>query len=492
MGDRVGAATFTRDDRQRYRHKVRRCLDVFARMLSEHAFEADPRSIGLEIELNLTHPDGRPALRNAEVLDRLTDADFQTELGQFNVEINIPPRLLDGRVLADLERDVRADLNHAENQAQGIGAHLVLIGILPTLGEEQLHGDAFSANPRYELLNEQIFAARGEDLHIEIDGVEHLETTADTIAPEAACTSVQLHQQVGPLDFARYWNAAQAIAGVQVALGANSPFFCGRELWRETRIALFEQATDTRPEELKAQGVRPRVWFGERWITSIFDLFEENVRYFPALLPLVDDEDPEALLAEGRTPGLSELRLHNGTVYRWNRPVYDTVDGRPHLRVENRVLPGGPTVADILANAAFYYGLVRVAADEERPLWTRMSYATAEENFHAGARDGIDARIQWPGLGEVAVTDLVLRRLLPAAHEGLDRWGVAPADRDRLLGIIEGRCTTKRNGASWQVDTVRRLREADGGDLDAALRGMTVRYRELMHANEPAHSWPVG
>ena len=184
---------------------------------------------------------------------------------------------------------------------------------------------------------------------------------------------------------------------MQLAVGANSPFFFGRELWRETRIALFEQATDTRPEELKAQGVRPRVWFGERWITSIFDLFEENVPYFPALLPVCEPEDPVEVLDAGGVPALAELRLHNGTVYRWNRPVYDVVRGKPHLRVENRVLPAGPTVVDTLANAAFYYGLVRMLADEERPIWSRMSFSAAEENFHAGARDGIDARVFWPG-----------------------------------------------------------------------------------------------
>src|SRR5215216_1826449 len=201
--------------------------------------------------------------------------------------------------------------------------------------------------------------ARREDLHLSIAGVERLSTYADSAAPEAACTSVQLHQLVDLEDFARYWNAAQAIAGVQLAVGANSPFFFGKELWRETRIALFEQATDTRPEELKAQGVRPRVWFGERWITSIFDLFEENVRYFPALLPVCDDEDPVETLERGDVPRLAELRLHNGTIYRWNRPVYEVVRGRPHVRVENRVLPSGPTVIDLLANAAFYFGLVR-------------------------------------------------------------------------------------------------------------------------------------
>ena len=208
-----------------------------------------------------------------------------------------------------------------------------------------------------------------------------------------------------------------------MAIGANSPFFFGRELWRETRIALFEQTTDTRPEELKAQGVRPRVWFGERWITSIFDLFEENVRYFPALLPVVEEEDPMAVLESGGAPRLQELRLHNGTIYRWNRPIYDISRGRPHLRVENRVLPAGPTIVDTLANAAFYYGLVRVLVEDDRPVWTAMSFQAAEENFYAGARDGIDARLYWPGVGEAPATELVLRRLLPMARDGLVALG---------------------------------------------------------------------
>jgi hypothetical protein len=319
-----------------------------------------------------------------------------------------------------------------------------------------------------------------------------LSAYADSIAPEAACTSVQLHQLVHPEDFARHWNAAQAIAGVQLAVGANSPFFFGKELWRETRIALFEQATDTRPEELKAQGVRPRVWFGERWITSIFDLFEENVRYFPALLPLCDDEDPLAVLERGDTPTLGELKLHNGTIYRWNRPVYEVVRGRPHVRVENRVLPSGPTVVDILANAAFYYGLVRALTEHERPIWTQMSFSAAEDNLHAGARDGLEARVYWPGVGDVPVTELVLRRLLPLAHEGLERYGVDPHARDRLLEIVERRCVEEANGATWQSRTFRRLYEDEGHDRAEALRRMTVLYRDNMHGNEPVHTWPLG
>jgi hypothetical protein len=303
---------------------------------------------------------------------------------------------------------------------------------------------------------------------------------------------VQLHQLVHPEEFARHWNAAQAIAGMQLAVGANSPFFFGKELWRETRIALFEQATDTRPEELKAQGVRPRVWFGERWITSIFDLFEENVRYFPALLPLCDEEDPVAVLERGDTPKLGELRLHNGTVYRWNRPVYEVVRGRPHVRVENRVLPAGPTVVDILANAAFYYGVVRALVEQERPIWTQMSFSAAEDNLHAGAREGLDARVYWPGVGDVPVTELVLRRLLPLAHEGLERYGVDAHARDRLLGIVERRCVEEVNGATWQSRTFRRLYEEEGLDRPEALRRMTVLYREHMHGNEPVHTWPLG
>jgi hypothetical protein len=490
MGEEVGRHAFSREDRSRYREKVRRCLDVFAEMLRAARFDIDRPMSGLEIELNLVDGRAQPAMRNAEVLAAIADPAFQTELGQFNVEINVDPRRLDGTGVADFEDDVRASLNSAEQRARAIGAHLVMIGILPTLHRRDLHPEALSANPRYALLNEQIFAARGEDLRIRVDGEERLSTTAESIAPEAACTSTQFHLQVGPAQFPAYWNAAQCLAGVQVALGANSPYLFGRQLWAETRVPLFEQATDTRPDELIAQGVRPRVWFGERWITSVFDLFEENVRYFPALLPVCEPEDPAEALARGDIPQLAELRLHNGTIYRWNRPVYDVARGRPHLRVENRVLPAGPTVVDTLANGVLYFGLVRMLAEADRPVWSQMSFSAAEENFHAGARHGIGAQVYWPGLGYLPVTELVLRRLLPMAYEGLDRWGVDPAQRDRLLGVIERRCLTGRNGAEWQARTVHRL-ESDGNlDRAEALREMLHRYVEHMHGNVPVHDWP--
>src|SRR5580692_1954588 len=490
MGRDIQAIKISGEDRRVYRDKVWRSLEAFAAMLRERRFEADSNLVGQEIELNLVDSTGMPSMRSEQVLGALADPAWATEVGQFNLEINLPPRQLDGDALVELEGEIRSSLNHGDNTARGMGARLVMIGILPTLGKDDVHEGTMSANARYRVLNEQIFAARGEDMRIEIAGAERLLTHADSITPEAACTSVQLHPQVSPDEFADYWNAAQAIAGVQVALAANSPFLFGRQLWDETRITLFEQATDTRPDELKEQGVRPRVWFGERWITSVFDLFEENIRYFPALLPICEVEDPLVVLDGGATPQLAEMSLHNGTIYRWNRPVYDVVDGVPHLRVENRVLPAGPTVVDVMANAAFYYGLVRALADEQRPVWTQMTFATAAENLHEAARHGLDARLYWPGLGEAPVAELVLRRLLPLAREGLAGWGVDPADADRLLGVVEQRCLTGRNGATWQIATTRAISEQTGADRAEALRQMTLRYTELMHANEPVHTWP--
>jgi gamma-glutamyl:cysteine ligase YbdK (ATP-grasp superfamily) len=490
MGREIQAIKFSGEDRRVYREKVRRSLDALARMLREHQFEDNPASVGQEIELNLVDSDALPSMRNADVLDAIANPAWGVEVGQFNLEINVPPRRLTGDALADLEQVIREDLNGGNEKARATGSQLVMVGILPTLQKSHVHLGTLTASERFRVLNEQIFAARGEDMRISIDGAERLLTHTDSITPEAACTSLQLHLQVKPENFASYWNAAQAIAAVQVAVGANSPFLFGRQLWHETRITLFEQATDTRPDELREQGVRPRVWFGERWITSVFDLFEENLRFFPALLPICEAEDPLAVLDDGGSPQLAEMSLHNGTVYRWNRPIYAVVAGRPHLRVENRVLPAGPSVADVLANAAFYYGLVRVLAEAQRPIWTQMSFATAGENLHEAARRGLDAHLYWPGLGEVPAADLVLRRLLPLAREGLSRWGVNPAQADRLLGFIEQRCITGQTGAAWQIAEVEAI-SGRGADRPEALRQMTQRYIEHMHTNEPVHTWPV-
>ncbi|HEY6423621.1 MAG TPA: glutamate-cysteine ligase family protein [Pseudonocardiaceae bacterium] len=490
-------SVYTQQDLQRYREKIQLCLDALARMLAGDSFAYGPERMGLEIELNLVDEKLDPAMANQAVLAQIDDPAFQTELGQHNIEINVPPRPLVADEALGLESELRAGLTAADAAAaRAAGVGLVMIGILPTLRMDHFHRRWMSPKSRYALLDKQILASRREDLELDIDGVpleggttEQLRCATDSILPESGCTSVQLHLQVAPDDFAPHWNAAQALAGVQVALAANSPFLLGRALWHETRIPLFEQSTDTRSPELRNQGVRPRVWFGERWITSIFDLFEENVRYFSPLLPQTDDQDPLAVLAAGGAPSLSELRLHNSTIWRWNRPIYDVTDGVPHLRIENRVLPAGPTVIDVLANAAFFFGAMRGLTELDRPVWNQMSFTAAEQNLYAGARFGMDAQLRWPGLGCLRPDELVLRTLLPLAHEGLRSCGMSDAARERYLTVIEQRCHTRRTGAGWQRAAVRALTR-QGADRPAALAGMLRGYVEHMHSNQPVHTWP--
>ena len=319
---------------------------------------------------------------------------------------------------------------------------------------------------------------------------ERLRTYADSITPEAACTSVQLHLQVSPDAFAPYWNAAQAIAGVQVAVAANSPFLFGKELWHETRIPLFEQATDTRPEELKEQGVRPRVWFGERWITSVFDLFEENVRYFPALLPICDDEDPSAELDRGEVPALAELTLHNGTVYRWNRPVYAVVDGQPAPAGGE---PGAARRPDGRRRRGQRGVLLRAGARasprRSGRSGRRCRSSAAEENLHAGARHGLDARLYWPGAGRGArASELVLRRLLPLAHEGLDTLGRRPGRARPAARHHRAALPDRPNGRGWQIDDRARDRSRSGADRGRrAARDDPALHRAHAHQRARAH-----
>jgi hypothetical protein len=497
MGQQVDRTTFSRHDRQRYRANVQRCLDALAVMLREHPFAHDEPMTGLEVELNLVDRNLDPAPAGAAVLHSLDSPQFQTELGRWNLELNLPPRPLPGVQWRHFEQQLLDELALVRAKALDHGLQLAVIGILPTLRDGHLVEEAISPDERYLVLNEQMLTGRGEPLRIDISGgdllataPEHLVADFDSIAPEAACTSMQLHLQVPPASFPAYWNAAQCLAGVQLAVGANSPFLLGARLWAETRIPLFEQSCDVRPPELRNQGVRPRVWFGERWISSVLDLFAENSRYFPGLIPLTDDVDPLAELAAGRVPGLDEMKLHNGTVWRWNRPVYDIADGVPHLRVENRVLPAGPTAIDMVANALFFYGMLRVLVEAERPLWSYMSFDAAHENFTDAARHGMNATLYWPGTGWIRPDELVLRKLLPSAAEGLARWGVAPEVCERYLPVIEQRCLTRRTGAAWQLDAVCAL-EAKGADRSAALHGMFARYLEHSAANEPVHTWPV-
>ncbi|GAA4982456.1 glutamate-cysteine ligase family protein [Kineococcus glutinatus] len=483
--------TPTGADRRRFRELLHVELEVLRGELEAGRLAGAQACAGIEVELHLVDGAQQPAMVNDAVLQHLADARFQTELGAFNIELNGAPHPVGEDGLPQLQADLAAALAAARGAATRVGAQVVSIGTLPTALPEHFRGPWRSADPRYAALDEAIATARGEDVELRMEsptGPERLAVHLPTIGPEAVGTSVQLHQQVAPEEFARRWNAAQAVAGPQVALAANSPFLFGRRLWAETRIELFTQSTDTRCAELRNQGVRPRVFFGERWIDGPLDLFEEDVRFFPSLLPVVGEEDPLAAVRAGRAPLLGELRLHTGTVYRWNRAVYDVADGTAHLRVENRVLPAGPTPLDVVADAAFFHGLVRALAQAPDPVEERMPFEAAHRTFQRCARLGLAASAQWPGVGEVPVDRLVLDVLLPLADEGLGRWGVPRQVRDHYLEVVAGRARTGRNGATWQVAAVRDL-EAAGLDRRAALARMLAEYLHRQQEGEPVHRW---
>lgn len=498
MGEKVVAGGFDLSDRHRYRRKLHECLEGLERLLAEKRFDRPKNMMGLEIELNLAGADGLPRMVNAQVLERIASPDFQTELGMFNLEVNVLPHRLGGRVFDQLAEELSAGLHYAHRQAAEIDAGVVMIGILPTISRADLALANLSAVDRYSLLNEQILMMRGEDFTLDIDGVERLTWSTGSIVPEAACTSVQLHLQVTPGRFADVWNAAQAVTAVQIAVGANSPFLFGRELWRESRPPLFTQATDTRPPELQAQGVRPRTWFGERWVDSAYELFAENVRFFPSLLPICDAEEPLRVLAEGGVPSLQELVLHNGTVYRWNRPVYGVADGVPHLRVENRVLPHGT-----------HGGRRR----RQRRLLLR-----ARTDPRGRTAPGVDPAAVRGGGGQ-------LRRRLPVRDRRADPLAAPRAGRgtgERARGAPRaGRAAAHGRGRAGRLGHRARRprplprdhrgalpapgerRHLAGGHLppgarrsglerDAALAATTRRYSELMHRGDPVHTWPVG
>ena len=489
MGERVEPSALVVDD-HKVQCRLQRCVAVLRRMVDGGWFGAHEDTVGMEVEFDLVDPMGRPRLINDAVLARLGRADMKHELGQFNVELNLAPRRLRGGVLRESEADLADVLDRCRAEIEGLGVRLVAVGMLPTLGADQLTVDRISHNPRYELLSRRMRAARHRPFLVSIvDGHEPVEFTTDSVAPDAAATSLQLHLRVPPDRFAAYYNAAQTIAGAQVAVAANSPYLLGYQAWQETRITLLEQLLDTRrPEEVRA-GAPPRVRLGDRWVNDPVELFDEVVRDFPPLFPTLEPEDPDAALEPGCAPGLRELRLHNGTVWRWNRPVYDVQAGHPQLRIENRVLPSGPTAVDMVANAAFYYGLVRAIVDNDPAPWTQMPFAAG--------RAGPAPR----GAGRVGGAAALARRRPPgrSPHPGgpapgrrgrARRLGRGCDDRDRYLGVIEARVRCGRTGAAWQTEAVRHLEE-HGVERIAALHEMTRRYVEHAHTGAPVHEWPV-
>lgn len=490
MGDRIDASALVLGHGDDVRRRLTRSVAVLRQMVEAGWFAGHEDTIGMEVELDLVDPLGRPRLVNDAVLQALDRTDMQHELGQFNVELNLPPHPLTGHVLRDSEQLLADVLDGSGARIESLGTRLIAVGMLPTLSADHMTAERLSTNPRYELLSRRIRTARHRPFRVHIsDAPEPVEFTTDSVAPEASATSLQLHLRANRDRFAAYFNAAQLIAGAQVAVAANSPFLLGRHAWQETRITLVEQLLDSRrPSEVKASAPA-RVRLGEGWISDPVDLFDHLVREYPPLFPTLEAEDPDAALEAGQAPVLHELRLHNGTVWQWNRPVYDVQGGSPQLRIENRVLPSGPTAVDMVANAAFYYGLVRAIADSDRTPWEQTPFAVAERDLHRAARDGLAAQLSWQGTDQPAA-QLTRDVLLPAAASGLDAWGVDAHDRDRYLGVIEARVRSGRTGAAWQTETVRHLEER-GLERISALHEMTRRYVEHARSGAPVHEWPL-
>ncbi len=507
MGTEVDAAALA--DRREYREKLDACLAALTEMHSahvggHHVFDDGPPRAGLELELALVTDDGEPAMVNDSALSAIDDPTFVPEIGRWTIEYNAPPFALEGAGLDDLASSLSEPLDRARAavaaqplaSAGASSTHVAMIGIVPTLRLEGMGPGAMTDAARYRELDDAISSARGEDGDVHVEGVEQLATTTSCVVLEGAATSTQLHWKVSPERFAATYNAAQLFAGPQVALAANSPFFAGRRLWAETRIPLFTQAVDTRSVELRRQGVAPRVTFGRRWVDSAMDLFAEDVDLYPPLIPQLGEDDPAQELARGQVPGLDELLMHTSTVWRWNRAIYDVApdtsgEQRPHLRVENRVLPAGPTTADVVANAALFYGVVSQMVTDGVDPRGRLDAGTTAEDFARCARDGLAARVTWPGVGEISVPALAHEHLLPLAEAGLAGLGVDADVARRHLGVIEARASTGRTGAVWQSDVVARLEEA-GSSRHEALAAMLTRYVELSESGEPVHTWPVG
>ncbi|MEU8269967.1 glutamate--cysteine ligase [Sphaerisporangium sp. NPDC049002] len=484
MGQQVAKERFSEAEYGRFGERLKDSLLALRELLTRPAFGAGPATVGAELELFLIDGDGRPLRRNKEVRAAAGDDRVVLELGSFNLEVNLTPLPLAGRPFTALAAEARDLMLLVDKAARSQGGRVVPIGILPTLSEFDFTRDALSDETRYRALSRGMRRVRAEPFRVQIHGVERLELEVEDVILESANTSWQVHLRTPPADFARVYNAAQLAIGPVLAVSGNSPSFLGRDLWEETRIALFEASADDRDME-RPWRVDGRVCFGSGWVVSgAEELFELSVREYEPVMPVMDDEDPLTTVRGGGVPRLAELRLHQGTVWQWNRPVYDPAGGG-HLRVELRALPAGPTCADMAANAALLLGLV--VATAAGPDWIEgFPFADAYRNFYRAARNGLDATLAWPGRTDPAPAAELVLGLLPVAAEGLAAAGVDDAEASRLLSIIRERVVLRRTGAVWQREALAALGEEPG-----ARASMLARYRDLAFTDQPVHTWPA-
>jgi len=493
MGTRVDQEDFDECDYRRFRQRLEESLSVLGQLLQQPGFGAGPATIGAELELFLIDRVGRPFPRNQAIRTLAADPRVTVELDRFNLELNASPVLLAGRPFAALGGELYLLLDQVAAMAAGHASRLALIGVLPTLRLEDLGPGMMTDAPRYRALSRGLRHLRQDPFRIRINGADPLDLSSADITLEGANASFQVHLRVDPADFTRTYNAVQLATAPALAVSGNSPTFLGHRLWQETRIALFKQAVDDR--EGRGPRRRPaRTALGTGWLRDgALELFTESVRLHQPLLPVQGDPGPPPTGSSGQAPRLDELRVHQSTVWRWNRAIYDPSAGG-HLRIEMRALPAGPTVIDMLANAAFLIGLSLLVARQD-PQWTyALPFERADHGFHRAAQHGLAAHLSWPSWHRDQIRTLPAAQLvaesLPAAREGLLQAGVAATDADTLLAVISGRVASGQTGAMWQRAALaaaeRRL------DRDRALLLTLDRYLACADTGRPVHTWPPG
>ena len=492
MGLTIEREWFDPVDYRRFEVRLEECLVALGRLLARPGFGVGPATIGAELELCLVDAQGRALPRNQEVRAETADPRVVLEIDRFNLELNLTPAPLAGRPFAALASELEQALGIVRRAAAWHGGRPVMVGVLPTLEPSDLQLAALSDAPRYRALNHGLRRLRQEPFRVRIDGADPLELATDDVGLEGANTSFQVHLRVDPDRFADHYNAAQLATGPVLAAAGNSPTFLGHRLWQETRVALFKQAVDDRDPAGRSSRRVARVAFGTGWTrTGPLELLEESVRLHEPILPVLSPEDPLALEADGAVPALAELRLHQGTVWRWNRAIYDPADGG-HLRIELRALPAGPTVVDMAANAAFLLGLTLALAPDTPTMINRFAFQQAHHNFYRAAQLGLGAHLAWPATTHPAPTlpaaELV-HQLLPTATNGLTKAGVDPEEANRLLAVIEGRAHTGQTGATWQHQALATLEQRLGHRR--ALTAMLERYLDHQHTGQPVHTWPL-
>jgi CBS domain-containing protein len=468
--------------------------DVMAleRMIKDGLIETGIRRIGAEQELCLVDRSWRPTRKAEQVLAGLDPSQFTPELGTFNVEFNLSPVKFGGDCLSRLEDELDGRLAQVREVAAKCGCEVIMTGILPTLRKTDLDLDAMMPIPRFLALNSALKRLRGGEFELRLTGTDELILKHDNVMLEACNTSCQVHFQVDPSEFAKFYNIAQVVTAPVLAAAVNSPFLFGKRLWKETRIALFQQAVDTRPTGNHVLDRSARVSFGEDWVRdSILEIFREDIARFRVVLGIDIDEDPLAVLESGGVPRLKALQLHNSTVYRWNRPCYGVLDGKPNLRIENRALPAGPSVRDEGANAAFWFGLVSGTLVTQPDVQAVMTFDNAKNNFLAAARQGLDAQFEWFRGKTIPARELILRKLIPLAREGLQASRIDAADIDKYLGTIEQRVRTGQTGAMWQLASFKKM-GVDGTVKSTERMGALV-SASLKRQKEgiPVHEWEL-